>query len=90
MELIVVKKDELVKAYQRLNVIKNTTKHETPNETIIDAENQVNAMIGYFSEGHIEEETAEIKTTVVANFMEHCKKEGVNLTDSLFETFFDA
>lgn len=48
-ELIVVKKDDLVKAFQKWNidVIKNPNEHETPNDTLEDAKEQVDAMMSY-------------------------------------------
>lgn len=44
------------------------------------------------SHGHQsdEEKIVEIKTNVVASFMEHCESEGVKFKDGLFESFFEA
>lgn len=62
MNLIVVKKAELIKAYQRWNidVIKNPQNHEEPNDTIEDAEMQVDEMLSHIADGHIVETTKEI------------------------------
>lgn len=37
-----------------------------------------------------EETKTERNTNVVASFMEHCKSEGVELPDTLFESYFGA
>lgn len=40
--------------------------------------------------GEQEEELTEHNTNVVSQFMHHCKNEGYNLPDHLFESFFGA
>lgn len=37
-----------------------------------------------------EEELTEHNTKVVASFMEHCKEEGIDIPDTMFETYFNA
>lgn len=37
-----------------------------------------------------EETKTERNTVVIASFMEHCKKEGIEIPDTLFESYFRA
>lgn len=47
---------------------------------------QVYAAVNYEDE----ETRADRNTNVVAQFMEHCKENGLEIPDSFFESFFDA
>jgi len=37
-----------------------------------------------------EEKKSKIRTDIVAEFIEHCNNEGMNISDEMFETFFGA
>lgn len=96
MKLIVVTREELTSAMSRYNkhLLENPDMYDEINDDESCAENQVDNIIEYISDGHIDEATQEMAAETVSAFIDHCEDEGIMnikaIADDLTETFFKA
>lgn len=92
MSKITVEKSALIQAFQKWNsdAINNPENFTSINGSENCAERQVDDLLSYLPVYHQHETAAEIRTEIVADFIEFCKQKGELISDTYFEEFFGA
>jgi len=92
MELITATKKELTEAMRQgnLNYLENPNNYGSIDNTTECAERQLDNVLNNVTDGHMQETLAGIRTETVSQFMEHCKDNGIDVPETLFESFFGA